>query len=197
MNIDALRGKYAGETAWIVGKGPSLGYLRAEHFGKGPVIALNQAIAVVEWLGLNNPLYSLQKDGCGLEGAHEVCELRDGYEWMIRPKGAVLIVQNTKGYSRDCLRDYKPRMAVDVVKELKFKYEQTMAVRMGIALVKIMGCKEVWMMCCESLTNRNAETYNVHTGKAELTSAGSHYLESRTNVLNELASIRHHFLNPR
>ena len=147
MKLGELRGKFRGGTAWIVGKGPSLAHLRREHFGAGPVIALNQAIAVLEALGLANPVYALQKDGCGLTEPHEQCALRDGHDWMLRPEQAVLIVQTTPGYSKFCLSNYEPRLEIDPVRDLGFHYPQTMAVRMGIALARLMGCGRVMMMC--------------------------------------------------
>lgn len=59
-----LRGRHAGQTATIVGKGPSILRLRARDFGPGPVITLNHAILVVRALHLEQPVYSMQKDGC-------------------------------------------------------------------------------------------------------------------------------------
>lgn len=196
MNFKDLRQKHAGETAWIVGKGPSLGNLQAGHFGNGPVIALNQAIVVVERLEIPNPLYSLQKDGCGEIGEHATCRLRDGHDWMIRPQRATLLLQATTGYSRDCLADYEPRVLIDPVRDLRFTNLQTMAVRMGIAIAKWMGCSSIVMLCCGSLVNGDTRTFNVWTGRAERTSAGDHYLPAKRHVLNELAGIKHTFVIP-
>lgn len=192
----ALRGIHQGEAAWIVGKGPSLGNLRAEHFGEGPVIALNQAIVMVERLSIPNPIYSLQKDGCGYVGKHSHCLQREDVDWMIRPKHATLILQDTEGYSRDCLQNYEPRVLIDPVRDLGFKHLDTMAVRMGIAIAKRMGCIFIVMMCCGSLVNGNIETFDVWKGAAERTSAGDHYLPARPHVLKDLRGIRHTFFIP-
>jgi hypothetical protein len=196
MRFSELIGRYAGETAWIVGKGPSLQYLRAEDFGAGPVIALNQAIMAVEALGISNWVYSLQKDGCGIEGPHEVCMQRDGYDWMLRPQRATLMVQDAPGYSRDCLRAYEPRMAIQIMRDLKFPYLQTMAVRMGIAIAKQMGCVKIMMLCCDSLVNGNLNTFNVWTGQAERTSAGDYYKYAKQRIMRELVNIQYTFLIP-
>lgn len=62
--IEDFRDKFAGETCYIVGKGPSLDHLRWEHFldPDAPIIALNEAIYAVEKLGLPNPTFGLQQD---------------------------------------------------------------------------------------------------------------------------------------
>jgi len=196
MKFSDLRGKHHGETAWIVGKGPSLAHLRAEHFGVGPVIGVNQAIAIVEELGLPNPIYSLQKDGCGLVGPHEACQLRDGRDWMIEPQRAVLLVQNTEGYSRDCLVNYEPRVSIDYRKDLKLEFAQTMATRMSVVIAREMGCAEVRLMCCDSLVSGNVETFNIHTRTAERTTAGDHYLPARGRLMRELVNTRYQIFIP-
>ena len=60
--IDTLEGNYPGETAWIIGSGPSLAWLKPADIGYGPVIAINYAIQTVEPFDLENPVYSMQKD---------------------------------------------------------------------------------------------------------------------------------------
>jgi len=62
--IENLRSVFSNKVCYIVGKGPSLDYLGAEHFSDpdAPIIALNEAIHVVEDLGLPNPLYAFQQD---------------------------------------------------------------------------------------------------------------------------------------
>jgi hypothetical protein len=191
-----LTGMYPGETAYVVGKGPSLGNLRAEHIGEGIVIALNQAVAVVERLDIPNVIYSLQKDGCGLKGVHDECLKRDGMDWMIRPERATLIVQ-APGYSGNCLPDYEPRLIVRPKADLGFIYAETMAVRMGIAIAKLMRCRRIVMTCCDSLVNGKLETFDVHKNRSYLTSARHHYGHSKAAVMQELAGIEHSFVIPK
>jgi len=64
MMNSLLKNKYKNQTVWIIGKGPSIQYLKKENIGNGPIIALNDAIKIIEKLDLSNDLYSLQKDGC-------------------------------------------------------------------------------------------------------------------------------------
>jgi predicted SAM-dependent methyltransferase len=61
--INDLQGKYAGQTAWIVGRGPSLLKTTAEHFGPGPVIILNEAVINIASLGLPNDIYNIWRNG--------------------------------------------------------------------------------------------------------------------------------------
>ena len=61
--VAALAGRYPRMVAYTVGSGPSVRYLDRSYFtGKGPVIAINQAVTGVTPLGLANDVYSLQKD---------------------------------------------------------------------------------------------------------------------------------------
>lgn len=63
MNKEGLKDKYRDQTAWIIGTGPSIQFLSTANIGEGPVIALNQAITIVENIGAPNDIYSSQKDG--------------------------------------------------------------------------------------------------------------------------------------
>jgi len=60
--IEKIAGSYPGETAWIVGSGPSLGWLKPADIGYGPVITINYAIQIVEAFDLENHVFSMQKD---------------------------------------------------------------------------------------------------------------------------------------
>ena len=51
------------DTCYIVGKGPSLDNLRAEHFdGVSSVLCINDSIHKVRDLGIKNPVYMFQQD---------------------------------------------------------------------------------------------------------------------------------------
>lgn len=60
--IAELRGRHAGERAYIVGMGLSLLKLTPQHFGEGFIIALYEAIDKLESFRLPNSVYSMQKD---------------------------------------------------------------------------------------------------------------------------------------
>lgn len=63
MRFHELLRKHQGQPISIVGMGPSLLNLRPEHLGKGPIIAIYEAVHKVESFNLPNTIYSLQKDG--------------------------------------------------------------------------------------------------------------------------------------
>jgi hypothetical protein len=154
MSIDSLRGAHPGQTGQIVGKGPSLKYLTGEHFGPGPVLALNDAIIAVEWLGLSNPLYSLQKDG----NPHH----------MTRPGDDVtLILQSTPGYSSAWFPEHPQRLLVDPRAELHFADDSVMSIRMGAAILRLMGCEQMVFISCDSLASDDLRTYYPRTGKTK------------------------------
>ena len=131
--ITELKNRYLGETVWIVGKGPSIAYLRAEHFGPGPVIALNEAIIKVEQLGLANPVYSMQKDGVEAN--------------TVRPKSAILLVH--KHESQHIFMDYSPRYVFDNIEDFGLMWNSPSAMS-ATSLAKFMGCARVVFVCCDA-----------------------------------------------
>ena len=182
--MNKLKHKHPGETCWIVGKGPSLRYLRAEHFGEGPIIALNDAIAAVQEINLTNPMYSLQKDG--------------DEQHMLKPYDEIiLILQDTPGYSRDWFPEHPVRILVDPINELGFDHVQVLVPRMAIEIAKQMGCTALKMMCCDSLVTGALETFDPRTGEAQVTGAARWYKATRKFILDDLKMIPHEFILPR
>lgn len=66
-SIEVLRDRHHGQVAYIVGKGPSLRDLTVTDFGTGFVVVINDAVEVVQRLGLPMSIYSMQRDGCEVE----------------------------------------------------------------------------------------------------------------------------------
>ena len=64
-DINSLRNKYLGCGAYIVGRGPSLARLRAEHFMDftWPILSINAAAGTVAKLAPPNDKYLVQQDG--------------------------------------------------------------------------------------------------------------------------------------
>lgn len=83
-DTQALHKYFCGKTCYIVGKGPSLDHLRAEHFGPGPVIALNEAVHTVEALGLSNQVMCLQQDA----KLKDTCKPKRGGKMLVSIKAA-------------------------------------------------------------------------------------------------------------
>lgn len=182
--MNALRHKHQGETCWIVGKGPSLRDLSARSFGDGPVIALNDAIMVVQELALPNPIYSLQKDGYP--------------EHMVEPHADVtLILQSTPGYSGEWFQEHPTRILVDPLEDLGFDHVQALSTRMAIEIAKQMGCDYLKVLCCDNLVMKGTlATYEPRDGTAAVTGAAKWYKLTRPYILEDLISIPHEFIIP-
>ena len=193
--VEQLRNLYAGQTAWIVGKGPSLEHLRAEHFGDGPVITLNQTVLMVQELRLSNPIYSMQKDGCGA-----ICEdarcMKCGYRPpMVYPHEGVTVILQEPEYSEFCLWEHERRMWVSV-QDLGFELESEMVIRMAIRIAQVMGCERIVFLCCDSLTDGSLETFDVITKEVTLTTAAQYYEYVIPLVLADVEELPHEFIMP-
>jgi len=156
MTMRALKNKHVGEAVWIIGKGPSLKFLKPQHIGEGPVIAINQAIKKIDALGLPNTTYGMLKDGggkreyapdnlnpeCGFQG--ECSE--DFCGFFVSEKGAALIVHDIEsGY---CREDYQPRYVFNL-QELGLSgnvYSLIAAVR----IAELMGCERFNFVSCDA-----------------------------------------------
>lgn len=131
--MNSLKDTHSGQTATIVGRGPSLLSLKADAFAPGPVFALNHAILEVRKLKLSNPLYSMQKDGC-----------------LVAPQPPETLILSA-AQSPKCFRDYAPRYVVDV-RKLGLGVH-SMSLTFAVALAKHMGCKAARILACDSFTN--------------------------------------------
>jgi hypothetical protein len=138
--ITDLVGVHAGETAYIIGKGPSLLRLTEAMLGPGPIIALNQAIIHVR--GYRAPLYSSQKDGCHLGGVrHQGKPCPNGGGDMIAPQAPEILLVSQQE-SPDCFADYEPRFVVDVERDFGVPWFTPSApIMAGLAL--LMGCARI------------------------------------------------------
>ena len=197
--IDAaqiLRRKHAGETAWIVGLGASIKYLASRHFRTGPVITMNEAIKVVQELGLSNQLYSLQKDGCPQRGVsgHQCGEN------MIYPRPDIPVILPRHGYAEFCLEEHPSRWWLDHVASLGLE-PRDMSVHIAVALaLRIMGCASIVFVCCDSLIGdelKNMRRYYPETGEIAIPPSHSNYSNVRTIVLDHVRRVPHHILTPK
>jgi hypothetical protein len=158
-----FRNSYPGETFYIIGRGPSLRNLRAEHFSdKGPVITMNQSITVVENLNIPNPLYSFQKDGCGSSIINHKCGENKLTVYPSKLNTTLILTQD--GFSCNCLSEYKNKIYINPPDDFGFLPEE-MSIRICLALAFISGCGTIVFMCCDSFEN-NLESYDVVTKKS-------------------------------
>jgi hypothetical protein len=169
MSNRPLENVHAGEIAYIVGKGPSLRYLSQEHFGSGPVITINEAIVSVEKLKLDNPIYSLQKDGCrtiapnnsnGLVTRGHTYPHKCGYPMVYPHKDTTLILCSNDGYSGMCLPSHKKRVLFDLPLHLGL-VPNCNSLLAAFEIAVLMGCSSVVLLCFDSF-NKDYRTYNPH-----------------------------------
>ena len=152
--LDPLHNRHAGETATIIGRGPSLLLLRREDIGPGPVIAMNHAIEQVRRLKLPNPLYSQQKDKC-----------------MVPPQAPETLILS-RAQSAKCFPSYKPRYVVDVQRQFGIT-PRAMSTTMAVSLAYWMGCRKVRMLACDAVT---AQDFRTVVGELALEKRGFGYL---------------------
>jgi hypothetical protein len=194
--VEELKDLYAGQTAWIVGKGPSLKHLRARYFGNGPVITMNESILLVQTLGLGNPIYSMQKDGCHMSQLPERCRMGCQVKFpMVYPMKDVTVILQDPGFSERCLPEHKKRLWVDPVQELGFELATEMSIMMCIRLSQIMGCTRINFLCCDSLIG-DMRTINVHTLESALDQFAGHYAHVVPAVLRAVRKFPHEIIIP-
>lgn len=181
--MERLRGIHAGQTAYIVGKGPSLLHLRAKHFGPGPVLTLNDAIFAVLPLRLDNPTYSLQNDG----------------EVFAVPEHVTLLTNSVYPGS------IKPRIEWDAV-AMGLEGPAEMVVIVAVSVARMMGCARFVVLCCDSLAGRSRKTCTPHAdgsftvrmemGDGSGPSATHCYTVNRPRILAALAALPYDLVTP-
>ena len=148
-----LRNAHPGETATIVGRGPSLLSLTAADFGEGPVITLNHAILHVRRLHLPNPLYSQQKD-----------------TRIATPQPPEVLILSA-AQSRRCFPSYAPRYVIDIRRTFDIT-PRAMSTTMAVSLARFMGCTAVRMLACDAVT---VEDFRTVVGEEALDKRGFGY----------------------
>jgi len=188
-----VKNMHMGQTAWVVGKGPSLRHLRAEHFGDGPVITMNEAIMSVQALGLPNPLYAMQKDGC----AHQpcVCKGRGAEPPLVVLEESTTLFLQRPGYSELCFAMHKNALCVLPEIDLKLP-AHAMSIRMCAAIARLMGCSEIIFMCCDSLANGDIRRVDSWTGQIVQDAACENYLPNNPRLINDLGGFPYRFITP-
>lgn len=145
--IEALRDAHKGETAYIIGKGPSLAGLTEEMLGAGPIFALNHAILRVR--GWREPLYSSQKDGCTEPGGpHPGSPCLSARMTAPVPPEILIVSQHD---SPDCFADYEPRYVYDAETDLGCHWS-TPSAGVIVSVAVLMGCARIVMVCHDAYT---------------------------------------------
>ena len=199
IGIASLKEKHAGTLAYIVGKGPSLHYLRASDFMPGqPVIVLNEAIAQVQLLGLPNPIYSMQKDGCVTADQDHIprpCGSCAALGWqrfpVVNPYPGIAVVFS-QYLSSWCLHG-RPNRYVFTDAELGYADPFTMSILEAIPFAKHLGSQSIVMVCCDHLVTGDASYDGQHYGsEADLTRAQTNLAWVKPKALAALKAFGPH-----
>lgn len=189
-SILSLQDRYRGKPAYIVGKGPSLQHLSARDFPDvdAPVLVINEALLVVQELGIENPVLSMQKDGCdGWNTGNtcgSVCEMHVPMTYP-RDKRVTVILQRP-GYSQACLPDWENKVymtPVDDLEGVEFSSEMSVVLCVEIAR-QILGCQSVKLFCLDSLR----EVFDTWGGQTE-----EQYTRNRAYYAYALRRLNHIF----
>lgn len=174
VGIAVLRDRHKGLPAYIVGKGPSLANVRASDFAPGcPVIVLNEAILAIQVLGLPNPIYSMQRDGCVTEDQYNIprpCGSCAPLGWirppLIDPYPGIAVVFS-QYLSSWCMHGRGNRY---VMSDDEMGYPggtHTMSVLTAIPFATLLGATSIVMVSFDSLVNGDLG-YAFQYGDAEM-----------------------------
>lgn len=159
QGIAVLRDRHRGETAYLIGKGPSLANLCADMIGPGPVITLNQAVLVVQTLGLPNRVYAMQLDGMETEDPDTIprpCDTCHLVGWkrppVVDPYPGIATVF-LRHFSSWCLHGRPNRYVID--KEF-YPEPSTPSVLQAIGLARWMGAGSIVMVAFDHLATGDA-----------------------------------------
>jgi hypothetical protein len=172
--VKALRDAHVGETATIVGMGPSILGLAAADFGPGPIITLNHAIRTVRALKLANPLYTMQKDGCIPHGRRGQKPPRIPIRCCACPSPRTVPPLDPEelllswAESSRCFPTYPRRHVFDVERDFGMGWN-TMSAPVAVKIATWMGCTSLRMRGFDAYTcgdGRRVAVYGVGAGSA-------------------------------
>lgn len=167
LDISALHNRHKGDTAHIVGMGPSLLNLRPEDFGPGPIVCCYESIVLIENWNLPNATYSLQKD-----------------DILVMPKRSPLLV-----HSWESCRQHKkygdwPTYVFDTSIDFGNEFTNTSFTSVSVAL--LLGCRKIKIFCFDMSTHGDATRAILVDGKFVEDHIVDPLLTNETNTLQTL-----------
>ena len=127
-----LKGKYKGLSCHIIGKGPSLDDIKTLPYW-GPIIALNQAVVVIDKLCLPNDLYGAQRDTC--------------LKRLDISKRVIMLTQ------RSLIAKYYPEdRHYGLITHESMLLKCFLTVLMAVGIANFFGCTEINMWACDAST---------------------------------------------
>jgi hypothetical protein len=155
--VKELCGAHVGQTAIIVGMGPSILLLRARDFPPGPIIAINHAIRTVRKHKLPNTIYTMQKDGCTPHGGRNQPRLNMPIRHCVCPSVRTVkpvepeILLLSAAESSHCFPLYPFRHVFDVEADFALPWN-TMSVPVAARIAHWMGCTALCMIGHDAYT---------------------------------------------
>ncbi len=149
--METLKNKHTGEICWIIGKGPSLRYLKIKNIGEGPVIAFYEAVFKVRELKIDNVVYLMQKDvlGWGMPKDRK-------YEW-IEPKPPEILLVHKAESAYECYPNYRPRIVWENTKMgIPDGYFSMLS---AFELAQWFGCSKAVFISFDSIVTGNMKRY--------------------------------------
>jgi hypothetical protein len=165
--MKSLRSIHAGETATIVGMGPSILGLEAADFGPGPIITLNHAILTVRALGVPNTVYTMQKDGCIPHGRRRQNPPRIPIRGCACPSPRTVPPREPEelllswAESSRCFATYSRRHIFDVERDFGMVWN-TMSAPVAVKIAIWMGCTSLKMLGFDAHTRGDSSRVRVY-----------------------------------
>lgn len=170
---DVLKDIHKSMPCFIVGKGASLEFLNATHFGYGIIIAINQSVLIVQDFGLRNSIYSIQKDG---------------KEDMVQPnKNIALILQ--AGRSDTFYLSHPWRFVIN-------SDPAEMSIITAIDMALWMGCVSFTFLCCDSLVSGDLQTHDPVTRTTEAKPYREKYRKHTQAIMKKIRQTNFTFVTP-
>jgi len=132
--------KHVDTKAWIIGKGPSLDFLKKDDLDGGVVICVNDSIKKINELEVDQPVYVIQQDS----NLREEC----------RPTNTDHILIVNRG-SKGWYADYRNR--VPITPQALGVNHAGPTVILAIVIAKFLGCKEICFVSFDAATDLNCD----------------------------------------
>ena len=138
MTLDDYKDRYAGQTAYVIGRGPSRKHLMAAHLGDaGPVFGVNEAGLDAEAKApVHRPVFMVQQGGVA-RGADKL------------ERATLLINHRNERH----FKNYQPRVAYDPCRW--GEGQSTLTAEIAVLIARDMGCVGFVLLCFDALVLGN------------------------------------------
>jgi len=175
--LQTLKELFAHLTCHIVGKGPSLDNLKAEDFGPGPIIAINEAIHKVESLEIDNPIFMLQQD----------VKLKD----TCAPRYGTVLVPITVAH----IYHNHPSVCPFSLADLGLSTTPPTIIT-ALEICRLLKVKQIKLYCFDAYTEQKTEYAKCVGYPAEKYGATDRFLHQTARINKHIQGLNTQFLTP-